>query len=126
MSTPSSEEYEKALSIVEAYEERERFLSQVNKELSDYLSDFTQYNFDIDNHNRTIFFAVVTNKNVLLTSKFRISKDFSFNDANKTIGKLICVKKSLNKRDEDSDYLFENLELELEPDSNLIERIDLG
>ncbi len=119
MSIPSNEEYEKALSIVEAFESREKFLSQVNEEMFDYLGDFSQYNFDIDEYNRIIFFAGVTNNGVLLTSRFRISNDFSFNNDNITIGKLICVKKSLS---ECWDYLRENLE----SDSNLTERIDLG
>ena len=61
MSTPSKYTYEQALETIKKYEQRQKQLEKLNKDLGDTLSfHFEKFRFDVDEKKRLVIFAGIT------------------------------------------------------------------
>lgn len=93
VNTPTKESYENALDIVKRYEERQKQLEQLKKDLSYKLSKFTDKKFKINKKDKEVIFTGVIDGK-LVVGKSICAKDDKYEDV---IGKLIAVKKALNE-----------------------------
>lgn len=103
--SPSQKQVEEAKKVLEKHEKREKELSYVRDELSFTIRLFKQVKFKVDKADRTITFAGVTESGDLKlgVSKCDVNDIFDTN-----IGKLIAVRRSLNKEIDDIVKLVEN------------------
>ncbi|MEL3959437.1 hypothetical protein NST17_19990 [Caldifermentibacillus hisashii] len=93
--SPTKKQYEEALKIVKEYENRQKILASLNKQLGEKLKEFTHVKFNINKKNKTVEFAgLYTKENRLVTGKATCSPFDIFEDV---IGKLIAVKTALNE-----------------------------
>lgn len=106
MITPTKFEYEKALEAVQKYEDRQKELAKLNKDLRYSLTKFDQIKFDANDSKKEVTFTGVTKDGKLRLAKSVARHGDKFE---LVIGKLIAVKKSLN---ENVGYIEEFIESE--------------
>lgn len=95
---PTESEYKDALKTVEMYEKYQKHLQWAKRELSSELQNFCDVKFKIDKDKRIVVFAGLTNSGQL---KLGIAK-CSYEDVFEVdIGKLIAVRRALNKNIDD-------------------------
>jgi len=103
MNTPSKASYEAALETVKRYEDRQAQLQQLAKDLSYYLSKFTDKKFKINKKDKEVIFTGVVDGK-LVVGKSVCAKNDKYEEI---IGKLIAVKKALSEEVDDVIKLVE-------------------
>lgn len=92
---PTKQSYEQALRVVKAYEDRQKQLEYLEKELAWKLQEFMQPKFKIDKKNGEVLFAGFhVEKDVVVVGKSKCDKTDVFEAV---IGKLIAVKNALHE-----------------------------
>ncbi|PAV30294.1 hypothetical protein CIL05_07440 [Virgibacillus profundi] len=105
--TPTKEKYEEAWEIVQRYEDRQKDLAKLNKDLGFCLKQFVQFKFDVNEGKGEVTFSGLTKSGELKLTKSAVRHGDKFEDV---IGKLICVKRAIG---EDVEYLERYIEGEL-------------
>ena len=99
MKSPTKHSYERALEIIKQYEDRQKVLANLGKDLSYKLQQFDQVKFKVNKKVEEVLFTGVhkeSGKLLLGKSVCRIEDEFEL-----VIGKLIAVKKALNENIEE-------------------------
>jgi len=95
MKSPTKREYEKAQETIKKYEERQKVLTNLGKDLSYKLQQFDQVKFKVDKKaGEVLFTGIHKESGKLLLGKTVCGRDDEFE---LVIGKLVAVKKALNE-----------------------------
>lgn len=92
---PTQNEFQKAQDTVKQYEERQKQLTHVKRELGYKLRQFKSISFRVDKKRREITFAGYLEKSNKV--KLAISRCNTTDKFEESIGKLIAVKKALGE-----------------------------
>jgi len=103
--TPSKTNYEQALETVKKYEQRQKDLEWIDKELSKGLQQFEQIKFQVNKNRKEVVFAGIRGDGQLKLTKAKCSHRDKFE---KSIGKLIAVKRALGEDTKKVEELVEN------------------
>jgi len=105
MSTPSQTSYEQALETVKQFEQRQKDLEWIEKELSKGLQQFEQIKFQVNKCRKEVVFAGIRGDCQLKLTKSKCADSDVFEES---IGKLIAVKRALDESTKKVEELVEN------------------
>ncbi len=105
MSTPSQTSYEQALETIKQFEQRQKDLEWIEKELSKGLQQFEQIKFQVNKNRKEVVFAGVRGDGQLKLTKAKCSHGDKFEES---IGKLIAVKRALGEDTKKVEELVES------------------
>ncbi len=105
VSTPSKTSYEQALETVKQFEQRQKDLEWIEKELSKGLQQFEQIKFQVNKGRKEVVFAGVRGDGQLKLTKSKCTDSDVFEES---IGKLIAVKRALGEDTKKVEELIES------------------
>ncbi|MEI2465145.1 hypothetical protein [Niallia taxi] len=95
MKSPTKKEYEKAQETIKQYEDRQKVLTNLGKDLSYKLQQFDQVKFKVDKKaGEVLFTGIHKESGKLLLGKTVCGREDEFE---LVIGKLVAIKKALNE-----------------------------